>query len=32
VTPTAISNFLAVGEESPNYTVNVVSVSVRYRF
>ena len=32
VSPTAISNFLAVGQEAPNYTVNVVSVSVRYRF
>jgi MtrB/PioB family decaheme-associated outer membrane protein len=32
VMPTTVSNFLSVGEESPNYNVNVFSASVRYRF
>ncbi|WP_341677462.1 MtrB/PioB family decaheme-associated outer membrane protein [Niveibacterium sp. SC-1] len=32
VDPTTVPNFLAVGEEAPNYSVNVIGVSVRYRF
>jgi len=32
VTPTTVPNFLSVGEETPNYSINVVAVSIRYRF
>ncbi|GAA5174108.1 MtrB/PioB family decaheme-associated outer membrane protein [Niveibacterium umoris] len=32
VTPTSVPNLVAFGEESPSYHVNVVSVSLRYRF
>jgi MtrB/PioB family decaheme-associated outer membrane protein len=32
VMPTTVSNFLSVGEQTPNYNVNVVTASVRYRF
>jgi len=32
VTPSTVSNVLTLGETSPNYNVNFVSVSLRYRF
>jgi len=32
VDATTVPNFLAVGEETPNYSINVIAVSVRYRF
>jgi len=32
VTPSTINNVLTLGEVSPNYNVNFVSLSVRYRF
>lgn len=32
VTPTAVPNLLALGEEAPHYNVNVVRMAVRYSF
>ena len=32
VTPSTISNVLSLGETSPSYNVNFVSLSLRYRF
>lgn len=32
VTPTTVPNLLVLGEQSPNYHVNVVRVAMRYRF